>query len=105
MNEQRGREIAEVAFKAHFGAVRVVRVNVRRGFDYDKDDPMVDVNIIYDGKYEQLSGHGLLDVQSDNRLEGVVGRGGLAWLPAGTFHRQVRHRAARPGDGLTPCPC
>ena len=65
MNEQRVREIAEAAFKAHFGAVRVVRVNVRRGFDYDEDDPMADVNIIYDGKYEQLSGHGLLDVQSE----------------------------------------
>ena len=65
MDEQQVREIAEEAFKAHFGAVRVVRVNVRRGFDYDEDDPMVDVNIIYDGKYEQLSGQGLLGVQSE----------------------------------------
>ena len=65
MDEQQVREIAEAAFKAHFGAVRVVRVNVRRGFDYDEDDPMVDVNIIYDGKYEQLSGQGLLGVQSE----------------------------------------
>ena len=66
MDEQRVREIAEAAFKAHFGAVRVVRVNVRRGFDYDEDDPMVDVNIIYDGKYEQLSGQGLLGAVGDH---------------------------------------
>ncbi len=42
MKEQQVREIAEAAFKAHFGAVRVVWVNVRRGLDYDEDDPMVD---------------------------------------------------------------
>ena len=65
MNEQQVREIAETAFKARFGDVRVVRVNVRRGFDYDEDDPMLDVNIVYDGKYKQLNGRGLLDVLSE----------------------------------------
>lgn len=37
------------------------RVNIRRGFDHE-DDPVVDVHIIYDGKYEQLNGAGLLNV-------------------------------------------
>ena len=64
MNEQRIREIAETAFKRHFGDVEVVRVNVRPGFDHD-EDPKVDVKIIYDGKFEQLTGEGLLQVHSD----------------------------------------
>ena len=65
MNEQQVGEIAEAAFKSHFGDVKLLRVNVRRDFDYDPDDPMVDVTIIYDGKYEQLNGVGLLDVQTE----------------------------------------
>lgn len=65
MNEHQVGEIAEAAFRAHFCDVKVVCVNVRRGFDYDENDPMVDVSIIYDGKYEQLSGDGLLDVRRD----------------------------------------
>ena len=64
MNERQIREIAEAAFKSHFGDVKLFRVNVRRGFDYD-DDPVVDVTIIYDGKYEQLNGAGLLHVESE----------------------------------------
>ena len=64
MNEQNIREIAETAFKARFGEVKVVRVNVRPRFDHD-DDPVVDVNIIYDGKYEQLNPAGLLRVRSE----------------------------------------
>ena len=61
MNDQQIREIAEMAFRAHFEDIEVFRVNIRRGFDHE-DDPVVDVNIIYDGKYEQLNGAGLLDV-------------------------------------------
>ena len=38
MNEQNIREIAETAFKARFGDVKIVRVNVRPRFDHD-DDP------------------------------------------------------------------
>ena len=64
MDDQQIREIAEAAFTARFGDVKVVRVNIRRGFDHE-DDPMVDVNIIYDGEYEQLSGDGLLDVDME----------------------------------------
>ena len=66
MDDQQVREIAEAAFKAHFGDIDVCRVNIRHGFDFEDDPlPVVDVNIIYDGKYEQLNGAGLLDVCSD----------------------------------------
>ena len=66
MNDQQIREIAETAFRARFGDIKVVRVNIRRGFDYEEDPvPVVDVNIIYDGKYEQLNGDGLLDVDME----------------------------------------
>ena len=64
MNEQQIREIAETAFKRYFGDVEVFRVNVWPGFDHD-EDPKVDVKIIYDGKYEQLNGAGMVRVQSE----------------------------------------
>ena len=62
MNKENIREIAEAAFKARFGDVKVVRINVRPRFD---DGPVVDVNIIYGGKYEQLNAAGLLRVRSE----------------------------------------
>ena len=55
MNERLICRIAETAFKAHFSDVEIVRVNVKRRLDHD-EDPVVDVNIIYDGRYEQLNG-------------------------------------------------
>ena len=61
MDDQQISEIAETAFRGRFGDIEVFRVNIRRGFDHE-DAPVVDVNIIYDGKYEQLNGAGLLDV-------------------------------------------
>lgn len=64
MNEQQVGTIAKAAFGAQFGDVEIVCVNVRPGFDHE-EDPMVDVNIIYDGKYEQLNGGGLLDVRRE----------------------------------------
>ena len=64
MDDQQVREIAEAAFRAHFGDIDVCRINIRRGFDHE-DDPVVDVHIIYDGKFEQLNGAGLLDVSLD----------------------------------------
>ena len=64
MNERQVGNIAEEAFRTRFGDVEVVRVNVRSGFDHE-DDPVVDVNIIYDGKYERLKGDGLFDVRSE----------------------------------------
>lgn len=64
MNKQQISEIAETAFRNQFSDIKVVRVNVKERLDHD-EDPVVDVNIIYDGKYEQLNGAGLLRVQSD----------------------------------------
>ena len=64
MKEQAIRQIVETAFKARFGNVEIVRVNVRPGFDH-YDDPMVDVKVIYDGKAEQLDGAGIVDVRSE----------------------------------------
>lgn len=64
MNEEQIRTIAECAFRAHFSEVKVDQVQVKPRLDHD-GDPVVDVNIIYDGKYEQVAGAGLLDVQSD----------------------------------------
>ncbi len=61
MDEQQVGKIAEAAFRARFGDVEIVRVNIRSGLDHE-GDPVVDVNIIYDGKYEQLRGDGTFDV-------------------------------------------
>ena len=65
MNEQRIREIAETAFHRYFGAIEVFRVDVRSGLGFDAASPVVDVTIIHDGKYEQLNGAGLVDVQTE----------------------------------------
>ena len=64
MNEQQVCEIAEAAFKARFGDIEGVSVNVKPGFDH-RDDPMVDVKIIYDGTVEQLIGPDILRVRSE----------------------------------------
>ena len=64
MNRQQIGEIAEAVFKARFGDVEVVRIDVRPGFDHC-DAPMVDVNIVYDGKYEQMDPARLLRVRSE----------------------------------------
>ena len=64
MNEEQIRNIAERAFRAHFSEIEVDQVNVKRRLDHD-GDPVVDVKIIYDGKYEQLNGTGLVKVHSD----------------------------------------
>lgn len=64
MDEQKIREIAEVAFKRHFGNVEIVRINVKPRLGLD-DDPVVDIKIIYKGKYEQLNPAGLLCVNDD----------------------------------------
>ena len=64
MNEHQIGEIAETIFKARFGDVKLVRVDVRPGFDHC-DAPMVDVNIVYDGKYEQMDPAILLRVRSE----------------------------------------
>ena len=43
----------EAAFKARFSGVGIVSISVKPGFDHC-DDPMLDVNIIYDGEVKQL---------------------------------------------------
>ena len=65
MTEQEIREIAEEAFKSAFPEVKLDRVNVWPGFGFEDDSPVVDVSIIYEGKYEQLNADGLLDVQTE----------------------------------------
>ena len=65
MNDQQIREIAAAAFRAQFD-IDVVSVNIRRGFDFEDDPlPVVDVHIIYDGKYEQLNAAGLANVDME----------------------------------------
>ena len=65
MTEQHIREIAETAFKRQFPDVKLARVNVWPGGGFEDDSPVVDVHIIYEGKYEQLNADGLLDVQGE----------------------------------------
>ena len=65
MNEQQIREIAETAFKRQFPNVKLARVNVWPGVGFEDDSPVVDVHIIYDGRYEQLDADGLLDAQGE----------------------------------------
>ena len=65
MDEQQMREVAEAAFKRHFGGVEVVRIDIRQGLDFEDDSPAVDVNIIYDDESGQVTGRGFLSVLSE----------------------------------------
>ena len=65
MNEQQVREVAEAAFRRQFADVEIVRIDVWPGLGFEDDSPVVDVNIIYDGKYEQLNGRGFSRVLSE----------------------------------------
>ena len=53
MDHQQVRDIVEAAFKARFGDIDILSINIKPGFDHD-DDPLLEVNLIYDGKVEQL---------------------------------------------------
>ena len=64
MNHQQVREIAEAAFKARFGDIDIVSINVEPGFDHH-DDPLVDVRIIYDAAFEDLRTEGTMRVRSE----------------------------------------
>ena len=59
MTEQEMREIVEAAFKARFGDVKLICINIKPSVDYEGDH-VVDIKIIYDGKVEQLDGEGLV---------------------------------------------
>ena len=64
MDEQQVRDIAEAAFKARFSDIEIVSINIKPGFDHH-DDPMLDVNIIYDGEVEQLIGPDMFDAHME----------------------------------------
>ena len=64
MNEQEMRKIVETAFKARFGDIELVSINVKPGVGFD-GDPVVDIKIIYDGKFEQLDGEGFVRVNHE----------------------------------------
>ncbi len=64
MTEQDIREIAEKAFKARFGDIEIVCTNVRTRLDHT-DDPVVDVHIVYDGKYKQMNRPDLVRISSE----------------------------------------
>ena len=64
MNDHQVRQIAEAAFKARFGDIDIVSINVKPGFDH-YDDPLVDVKIIYDAAYEDLNVEGTMSVRSE----------------------------------------
>ena len=64
MNHQQVRDIAEAAFKARFGDIDIVSINVEPGFDH-YDDPLVDVRIIYDAAFEDLRTEGTMRVRSE----------------------------------------
>ena len=64
MSAEKIRGIVETVFKARFGDVPIVRIDVKPGFD-DYDDPVVDINVIYDGKVDQLDGAGIARVRSE----------------------------------------
>ena len=63
MDNQQVRDIAETAFKARFGDIGIV-IDVKPGFDH-YDDPLVDVKIVYDAAYEDLSTADTMRVQSE----------------------------------------
>ena len=65
MTEQEIRQIAEAAFKAEFPDVVLHRVNVWPEAGFEDYSPSVYVNIIYDGRYEQLNARGLVNVLSE----------------------------------------
>ena len=59
------REIAEMAFKLQFGDIEVVRVDIRQRFGFEDDSPVVDVDIIYDDEWGQVTGCGYSGVISE----------------------------------------
>ena len=65
MNERQAGDVAEAAFQARFGDVEVVRANVRGGFHHEAA-PVVDVNVICDGKYERSKGGGSFDARRES---------------------------------------
>ena len=65
MDEQQIREVAEAAFKRHFGDIEIVRIDIRQRLGFEDDSPVVDVDIIYDDEDGQVTGRGYLGVMSE----------------------------------------
>ena len=93
MDEQQLLEVAEAAFNIQFAGVEIVRLNIRQRLGFEDDSPVVDMKIIYDGKYDQGNGRGFLREQSELSLRrgGGEGRPRLILPP---LHRQIGHWAA-----------
>ena len=58
------RRVAERAFKARFSSIKIVRIDVKPGYDHD-GDPVVDVNFVCDGDYRQFTGKALSKLHSE----------------------------------------
>ncbi len=58
------KRIAERAFNARFSGIKIVRIDVKPGYDLDGDS-VVDVTFVCDGDYSQFNGKGLIKVQSE----------------------------------------
>ena len=58
LNEQELREIARTAFKRQFGNIDIVRINIRQGFGFEDDSPIVDVSIVYNDESGKVTGYG-----------------------------------------------
>ena len=52
------KRIAERAFKARFSSIKIVRIDVKPGYDHD-GDAVVYVNFVCDGDYSQFTGKAL----------------------------------------------
>lgn len=81
MTEQEMGEIAEQAFKGPFPDVELNRVNVWPGPALEDESPVVDISIIYEGKYGQLNGRGLRKTVSEIAGKNPLQGGGGARLP------------------------
>ena len=55
MNEQQVREIVRRAFKARFGDIDIVSIDIEPGFDF-YDEPKLEVRIVYDAEVERVIG-------------------------------------------------
>ena len=63
MDEEQIRKIAEDAFKAHVSEPKIIHIDVEPWINH-AEERVVDVNIYYDGKYNELRS-ALLHVHSD----------------------------------------
>ena len=58
------KRIAERAFKARFSDIKIVRIDVKPGYDHD-GDAVVDVTFVCDGDYSEFNGKRIQKVNSE----------------------------------------